>query len=352
MKFIYIPRLFFLLLISIFALLGCNAKKKAEKEMIWENPISKGISPYGMKDFHLFYDEGTYFMTGTEYNNPIKGYLGPNLYKSTNLNTWEIAHKLIDISKIPEDAWYKNGWFAPEIKKIKNKYYFTFNNRNNTQNPYQKTGFGIAVSETLLGEYKVINTKKPVVLSNHGSLSIGKNEDEVFLTYDMDGRIFIAEINLEKATLKTKPQELLGPETLGNNYKYLDAPQITKTENLNHMLFSQFYGGYVVKVFHMTANTPKGPWEWDENNPMYTFMEAEADLKVKNEYPTKHGYAPPTQVIFSNQLFLGENGQYFNAFHSSEKYSEPYLCIEPVEVIGKTLKILNSKSNQQKVSLK
>jgi hypothetical protein len=342
-------------LISILVLatfLSCNGSKKNTELLSWSNPIQKGLNPYGMKDFFVFYEDSTYFLVGTEYKNPFEGYLGPNLYTSTNLNSWQRKKKLVNVLEIPTDAWYKDGWFAPEIKKIKDKYYYTFNNRNNAENPYQKTGFGIASSSSLSEDFKVLNTAKPLVLGNHGSLTVGENEDEIFLTYDMDGRIYIAEIDLDTATLITQPEELLGPKTLGENYRFLDAPQITKVENTYHMLFSQFYGGYVVKIFHITATHPRGPWTWDENNPMYTFLEAEADMDVKNNYPEKHGYAPPTQVIFSNQLFLGEFGHYFNAYHSSEKYSEPYLCIEPVEIEDKTLKTINPKQINQTVKLK
>ncbi|WP_445725634.1 hypothetical protein, partial [Flavobacterium sp.] len=59
--------------------------------------------------------------------------------------------------------------------------------------------------------------------------------------------------------------------------------------------------------------------------------------------------APPTQVIFSNQLFLGECGHVFNAYHSSEKYSEPYLCIEPVLIKNEELLILAAKKKLQKL---
>lgn len=338
-----------LLSMIVFGLfLACGTQQKSISEITWTNPIRTGINQYGMKDFFVFYEDENYYLLGTEYDNPFKGHLGPNLYKSKDLTHWKIAKRLINKEAIPFNAWYKDGWFAPEILKIKNKYYFTFNNRNNTDNPYQKLGFGIAVSANLNEEFKVINTEKPIVLGNHGSLVVGNNEDEFFLVYDRDARIYIAEIDIEKGELKTEPKELLGPETLGNKYKYLDAPQITKIGSDYHMLFSQFYGGYEVKIFHMTAKHPTGPWKWDDANPLYTFLEEEADEKVKNNYPTPHGYAPPTQVIFSNQLFLGKNNRYFNAYHSSEKYSEPYLCIEPVEINGDKLSIPTAKSKNQK----
>jgi beta-xylosidase len=280
-----------ILLINFF--LACGTSQNTVFEQQWENPIRDGINQYGMKDFFVLCEKQSYFLVGTEYCNPFHGYLGPNLYQSNNFNKWKKVSRLINTAEIANDAWYKDGWFAPEILKIKNKYYFTFNNRNNSVNPYQKLGFGIAVSSNLNEDFKVINTEKPIVLGNYGSLVVGKNEDEIYLVYDSDARIYIAEINLEKALLKSEPIELLGPESLGKKYKFLDAPQITKIDDTYHMLFSQFYGGYEVKVFHMIAQHPKGPWKWDEANPLYTFLEEEADEIVKNSYPTRHGYAPP-----------------------------------------------------------
>lgn len=337
-----------LLVFSLF--FGCGTKQKMFYEQSWDNPIRAGINPYGMKDFFVFYEQDKYYLLGTEYTNPFNGYLGPNLYESKGFTNWKITKKLIDTQSIPVNAWYKDGWFAPEIIKIKNKYYFTFNNRNNAVNPYQKLGFGIAVANNLKEDFKVITTEKPIVLGNYGSLVIGKNEEEIYVVYDKDARIYIAQIEIEKGELKSEPKELLGPETLGTHYKYLDAPQITKIGSDYHMLFSQFYGGYEVKIFHMTAKHPLGPWIWDGANPMYTFLEEEADEVVKNKYPTVHGYAPPTQVVFSNQLFLGKNKRYFNAYHSSEKYSEPYLCIEPIQIDGDRILIPSAKNKHQKVN--
>ncbi len=341
---------FILLLILLF--FSCNSVPKKETVLTWNNPIKEGLQTYGMKDFFIFFQDQKYYMLGTEYIDPFKGATGPNLYQSKTIGAWKRILKLVDTKKIPDNAWYKDGWFAPEIKKIKEKYYFSFNNRNNARNPYQKLGFGLAVSNQLMGTYEVLNTNAPLVLGNHGSLVVGDTEDEVFVIFDKDARIYIAQVDLDKAILKTQPKELLGPDTLGKNYKYLDAPQVTKVGATYHLLFSQFYGGYEVKVFHMTASHPLGPWKWDDANPLYSFLEAEADEIVKNKYPSLHGFAPPTQVIFSNQLFLGQNNQYFNAYHSSEKYSEPYLCIEPVEVKGDKISIPNAKNKQQKVILK
>lgn len=319
---------FFTILICTILSLSCKGQ---EGRITWSNPISEGLNVYGMKDFFAYAENDRFYLVGTEYKDAFQGYLGPNLYVSNTGAEWKKISTLINTKQIPETAWYKDVWAAPELFQHKGMYYFTFNNRNNSENAYQKLGFGIAKSKSLEGPYEVINTHKPTVLGNHGSITFSP-EGVPFLTYDMDGRMYIAELDLETAMLKTEPIELLGPKTLKENYKYMDAPNITKINDTYHLLFSQFYGGYVVKIFHMTADHPKGPWHWSDNNPLYTFLEAEADLEVKMTYPEKHGFAPPTQVIFSHDLVKGSQGAYLMLYHSSEKYSEPYLNLEPVSI--------------------
>lgn len=333
------------------SLIQCDQKENLEYKK-WSNPIRAGINSYGMKDFFVFTETNHYYLVGTEFSNPFDfTRQKPNLYMSDNFLVWKNLGSLIDHSKIPEDAWYRDHWHAPEIISFDGRYYLTFNNGNNSTRPYKKTGFGIAVSDQLKGPYQVMNTKAPLVESNHGSLTESP-DGKWFLTYDMDGRIFIAEIDLKNASLLSVPKEMLGPETLKENYKYLDAPQITKVGNYYHLLFSQFYGGYLVKINHMIAEHPLGPWDWTLDNPLYTFLESEADLEVKMEYPEPNGYAPPTQVIFSNQLFKGLSDSYFIAYHSSEKYSEPYLCIEPVSLIDHQILPISSKNKHQKAIVK
>lgn len=330
---IYLP-LFFL------ARVNCQ-----EDFLIWNNPITSGINPYGMKDYFIFQEHDYYYLVGTEYLNPYNPQKSLSIYKSKDLINWSKGELLIP--NIENGAWFRDEWRSPEIHVYKDKYYLTFNARNNDLRPYKKTGFVIAVSNQIEGPYIVINTKKPLIFSNNGGLLFFK--DKIYLYYDMDGRVYLAEIDLPSATLVSKPYEILGPASLGINYKFVDAPQIAKIGNTYHLLFTQFYGGYEVKVFHMTAEDPTETWKWTANNPLYTFLESEAEDIVKMEYPDKHGFAPPTQVIFHHQLFLDEIGNIFMVYHSSEKYSEPYLCIEPVELRMNQILLIEPKNSLQKI---
>lgn len=333
-------------IVLISLLFSCTKKVQ---ETSWVNPIRDELNTYGMKDFFIFTESDDYYLIGSEYPNPFKtGQASLHLYNAEDFNSWREVSELLH--NIPTNAWYLN-MYAPEILKLRERYYLTFNARNNLENKYQKTGFGIAVSDEITGPYTVINSSSPIVKSNHGTIDQAPN-GEFFLTYDMDGRIYSALIDLANAKLLGEPTEMLGPESLGEHFKFLDAPNITKIENTYHLLFTQFYGGYIVRVNHMTADHPSGPWKWRKNNPVYEFLEVEADMKVKMDYPEPNGFAPPTQVIFSHTLFKGLNQQYFMAYHSSEKYSEPYLCIEPVELRDEEIYLLAAESLDQKAEIR
>ena len=67
-------------------------------------------------------------------------------------------------------------------------------------------------------------------------------------------------------------------------------------------------------------------------------------------YPHKNAFAHPTQVIFSNQVFAGKNGKLFMAYHSSEKYAEPHLCIEPMVITDGKIILTAAKKKIQTMS--
>ena len=315
---------------------------------MWQNPIRKGLNPYGIKDCFLLREGKFLYLLGTDYPNPYRPQKGITLYRATDPGRWKAHRTLLPFEQIPRDAWYKDVWAAPEIHPINGKYYLCFQGRNNTLRPYKKTGFGLAVSEKVDGPYRVLTLEKPLFEANHGTL-VQTDDGEVYALFDMDGRIYIASLDLEKGLVIKEPQELLGPQTLGNLYRYLDAPQLFKRNGKYHLLFSQFYAGYIVKTFHRIADQVTGPYQQVEKNPIYTWLEAEADEKVKMKYPSPNGFAPPTQVIFSNQIVELAPEKFAIVYHSSEKYSEPSLCIEPFVWKGDSIVLENPKGKLQKL---
>jgi hypothetical protein len=320
-----------------------------QKPIFWNNPIREGLNVYGMKDFFLLPENNSFFLVGTSYKNPYKNVAGLLLYKSNNLKKWEEAGTLIDTKKLSKQSWCYDIFNAPEIHKYNNKYYLTFNGGNSLTNPYKKTGFGIAVSNSPSGPYKILNSDKMLFESNHATLVFDEN-NQPFAVFEMDGRFYSSKIDLQKGKALSPPTEFLGPKELGEKYKYLDAPQFFVKDGKFHLIFSQFYGGYIIKVFHYVANSLFGKFT-EVEEPLYTWLEAEADEHIKAKYPTINGFAPPTQVIFSNQIVELQKGKFGLVYHSSEKYSEPALCIDTFEWENDKIKIHNPKSPFQGINL-
>lgn len=334
-------------ILLIFFSLNTQAQLKSHS-FEWQNPIKTGLNPYGQKDFNIVKDGSTYYLTATEMPVPMQEAKGLMLYSSKDLTHWKAEKLLFDRKEIDENAWYRDEWAAPKIHHIGNKYYLSFNNRNNKLKPYTKLGFGMAVADKITGPYQIINKDAPLAYGHHFNLI--ENEGKVYSYWDLDGRFYAAEINPAKAEFITKPFEMLGPKTM-DNFHYLDAPFIIKNEDNYYLMFSSFYAGYIIRIKYLTSKSPFGPWKSMAKEPLVTFLEAEANENQAMKYPPGYSFAPPTQVIFNNQIFKGPGNKWYVAYHSSEKYAEPYLIIEPIEFKADgTLNFINAKQTKQKVT--
>lgn len=311
----------------------------------WNNPIRNGLNSYGQKDFHIYQEAGCYYLVATEYTNTYWPKRGVMLYKSTDMINWQEESLLINRYNLADSVWYKDVWSAPEIHKVKNKYVLTFNCRNDVLRPYKKLGFGYAVADKISGPYRIITNNKPLFEGYNASLFT--EGDSVYVYYDLDGIFYYTTLNTGKAAINHPPVEMLGASMLKEKYKYLDAPFVFKNGKYYFLLLTQFYAGYIERISYMIAETPVGPWHFVKEEPLYTFLEAEANEQLSMPYPKPNAFAPPTQVIFSHSVFKGNNGDLFMAYHSSEKYAEPYLCIEPIKINENQINIPSVKAITQ-----
>ncbi|MEM9986589.1 MAG: family 43 glycosylhydrolase, partial [Bacteroidota bacterium] len=218
--------------------------------------------------------------------------------------------------------------------------------RHDRLRPYRKLGFGVAVADQIEGPYRVLNPDAPLFKGNHATL-VTTPAGRTYVYYDLDGRMYVAKLNLEEGRLMEKPVEMLGPATLGEAFHFLDAPSVYEKNGRYHLLYTQFYGGYVIKAYHLISDQPTGPWRFLQAEPLLSFTEAEASQELQMPYASPNGFAPPTQVVFSHQIFRGHDGQYYLAYHSSEKYAEPYLMIEPFHWEGEQIKLFAPKKPRQ-----
>lgn len=296
----------------------------------WNNPIRSGLNSYGQKDFHIYQENGCYYLVATEYTNTYWPKRGIMLYRSTDMVNWQEEKLLISRNSLPDSVWFKDDWSAPEINKVKGGYILSFNCGNRLLRPYKKLGFGYAISEKITGPYRIITNDKPLFESFNASLFI--EDDSVYVYYDMDGIFYYTTLSIGKESLNQIPKEMLGPLTLKEKYRYLDAPFVFKSDSCYFLLLTQFYAGYIERIRYMVSDSPVGPWRFVIEEPLYTFSEAEASEQLQMPYPKHNAFAPPTQVIFSHSVFRGYDGNLYMSYHSSEKYAEPYLCIEPIVI--------------------
>ncbi len=307
------------------------AKKKPVKPKVleWNNPLWKtGLNSYGASDFHIWQEEGIYYLVATEIPNNEWGKRGIILYTSENMIHWREDTYLINRTSIDEDAWYKDGFGQPEIHRINGKYYLIFNAFNDKNDPYGRLGFCMAVADSLRGPYRIMNPDAP--LSYGANTTLLEEEGKVYAYWDLDGHFYMAEMDMDYGRFATQPVLFLGPEQMGRDYRFLDAPCIYKHKKKFYLVSSSFYSGYTIRVRYFTSESPLGPWALHKP-PLMVWEEDEADMDVKMPWPGDTPFAPPTQVIFHHHIFKGPGEKLYMAYHSSEKYSEPYLVIEPLE---------------------
>jgi len=90
---------------------------------------------------------------------------GIRLYSSKDLKNWTFEKWLVKSSELPEDCPYKHRFWAPEIHKIKNKFYLIFYADNWIEDKYNAAGEKgyvafVGVSDKVDGPYEHISWLK------------------------------------------------------------------------------------------------------------------------------------------------------------------------------------------------
>jgi len=116
------------------AILIANQVIAQSSTFTYQNPISSGLDTNGLRDCQVFRDGDYWYLTGTSYPHWEREELNRNLnkgvvlYRSKNITQWEFVKYIIE--KPDSTKWYYRRFWAPEIQKIKARYYVTFNCSN------------------------------------------------------------------------------------------------------------------------------------------------------------------------------------------------------------------------------
>ncbi len=371
-----------LLLITSLVVLLSNCTKK--NYFTYQNPISSGIDTNGLRDCHVFFDNGSWYMTGTSYphwqREEVDGNLnkGVVLYKSKDLLNWQFIKYIVE--KGDQSKWYHRRFWAPEIQKIQGKYYALFN-CSNPEIGYPGQHAGYAVSDQLEGPYSIVTEKAPLVTGN--DLTFFEDTDKKVWAFWNRGREFgigFAQIDLNTGKLLTQPTTAIKPakvdfEILPNgdttkvpNYdgrpipkvnKYYDwdaigieGAYVIKENNKYYLFYSSWTRGY--EIGYATADKITGPWTKFENNPIYGAQSKSACEKNNIQYSGDE--KSPFNQVGHNQIFKGPDGRNWLSCHGILKANEgkqpkPFLVIDPtnfdkngnITVNGPTYEIIKIK---------
>ena len=293
---------------------------------ISENPIRKGLPDYGIRDCHVFVEDGKYYMVGTEIAPPGEDKKGISLYESKDMRKWKKVSLLIDRDDIPSDSWYKDSFDSPEIHKINGNYVLCFGGRNNDVNPYGTTETAIAISDKIKGPYSVI-TQSPVLKGNRFTLWQDGNDGKIYAYWEQDGSICGALMDETLTQLSGKPVVIAKPRQYRNDDRFLDSPSVLKYNDKIYLFYTVFKGGYYAT--NLVLDSPLGPGKASEDILFYR-SEDQAPTELYGEYSDPLTFAPPCEIIGNIQIFKGLKNKWYISYHSEDKYAEPFFCFDEV----------------------
>lgn len=339
-----IKNITFISIVLCLALISCRSGIDTSSEMAdeknvftYQNPIRNGIAG-GMRDCQIIEDNGKYYLIGT--SAPFFGYRtgnpspGIKIYSSNDLLNWNFEKLLIDRSKLEPTVWYLDRFWAPEIHRIRGKYYLTFNcsNESKTQNKLQGLHSGIAVSDEILGDYTVLTHDEPVLKGN--DLTLFEDEDgKVYAFNNHSKTIYGTELDVNNIELKGDPIACI---SAGNLEKgdwdgvSIEGAYCIKREGKYYLFYSSWTRGY--EIGYATADHPLGPWTKHEQNPIYG-AQNEASCKKYNVDFTGDPNSP-WAAVGHNEIFTGPDGRLWISCHGIlKKDHTPYLVIDPIDFV-------------------
>lgn len=267
---------FILLLLSLFIL--------TIQAQTYTNPILKpgkynGKKISTMADPYVFKDtDGTYYMYITSNGYPC--------FTSRDLVNWEFKG---DVLPSKNCKWAVKNFWAPEVIKIKDKYYlhYTASRADDIKH------IGVAVSDKPTGPFKDVDDKPFIDNGNKGSIDSHVFVDDDGKTYmyysnamstnpvkELGGKrrseIWVMEVSPDLSKKLSTPKMLIYPEQAwefspSENDYWNEGTVIIKHNNLYYLMFSaNCFCGDSYSLGYATSTSPTGPFKKYDKNPILT----------------------------------------------------------------------------------
>lgn len=327
----------------------------------YQNPVSIGIDPKGLRDCQIIKEDECWYMTGTAHpfweHEEKDGNLnkGIPLYKSKNLMEWEFVKYIVE--RPDASKWYYRRFWAPEIHKIQGKFYVTFNCRNEDEG-YAWQHIGYAVSDHIEGPYTVVTEEKPLARGN--DLTLFEDDDQKVYAFWHnvleDGTFWMgsAEIDLKKGRFVSDTLRAIGTgsmeyerdangdiQTIFRQGRHeqkvktyhewdsqgIEGAYVIKRNGVYYLFYSSWTRGY--EVGYATATSIKGPWKKASNNPIYGGTTKK--LCEERGFLCDQDPLSPFTAVGHNAVFEGPDGRLWLSCHGVSKYHKgPLLVMDPL----------------------
>ena len=316
----------------------------------YQNPISEGIDPNGLRDCQIIRDNNYWYLTGTAYphwpeQSKEASYSGAPLYRSTDLLKWEFVSFIVSPDKT---KWYFERFWAPEIQIIDGKYYCLFN-CTNKELGYLALHSGYAVANKIEGPYTVVTKESPLVRGN--DLTFFQDDDKkvwAFWRFDYGYGMGYAQVDLEKGVLCSEIKSAIPagkvdflkdekgifvkkPHYDGSMVKQIskcyewdsagiEGAYVIKHGEKYYLFYSSWTDGY--NIGYAVADKITGPWTKSTDNPIYGSLTRPKDMPEDAK--------SPYNAVGHNAIFKGPDGNYWLSCHGIINDKNPFLVIDPI----------------------
>lgn len=287
----------------------------SKRAFTYQNPIISKDIP-AIRDPQIIPYEGGYYLIGSA--PPFWGSRngddlspGVKMWRSKDLLHWTFHKILIDSKDVPEGAWYREKFWAPEIHKKGKKYYMTFNCQDlSGKTIYKSMNVGVAVSDIIDGPYKIVTKEKPIWSNaNDGSLFTDNDGRTYLFVSDISG----CEVDLEKMELIGEKKKLINREPGKWDAGIIEGPMVFKRNGTYYLLYSSNTRGY--EIGYAMAKSPLGPYTKGANSPFYG---------AQNKSNPKFNGDPKSPYLGCghNTIFKGPDGRDWICCHVELPYDD------------------------------
>ena len=356
----------FFLGICMSTVLFYSCKEKVEKKQVKEVAVETFSNPIDVEfgdPFVLDNGDGTFYMYGT---GQVEN--GFATYSSNDLVNWKFEGRIYEGNT--EASWTQKNFWAPEVYKFENQYFlfFSADDKDNPNNELENFKIGVAVSDSPKGPFTDL-TDQPLFDPGYPIIdaNVFKDDDGKFYLYYSrvcykhpveseisewakkeglydeieESWVYGVELAADFKSVIGKPQLLLRPPLEMNdrnaewesrsvtskevNRRWTEGSFTFKNKGTYYMMYSaNHYAGPNYAVGYATSNSPLGPYQKADNNPvlqknidkggdvtgtghnMVLFLDGE-----KKMYTVYHGRTQATgenRVVFIDQMNIEEDG--------------------------------------------